>query len=64
MNHLVGLGRLEEAKKDYALLQRISPGYVRTRLEGKSFASFKRPEDGNRSFSFWRLVAGLDDSPT
>jgi adenylate cyclase len=61
LNHQIGLGRISEAKGDFELLQRRAPGYVRTRLEKRGFAPYRRSEDQERNFLFLRIAAGLED---
>jgi TolB-like protein/class 3 adenylate cyclase/Tfp pilus assembly protein PilF len=60
MMHLVGLGRLQEARENLALLERIAPDFVRSRLEERGFSPYRRPEDQERSRKFLRIAVGLD----
>jgi adenylate cyclase len=57
--HLVGLGRLEEANIEYVELKRLSPDYVRARLEQKGFAPYKRTDDQDRNLRHLQIAAGL-----
>ncbi|MGE0854202.1 MAG: adenylate/guanylate cyclase domain-containing protein [Hyphomicrobiaceae bacterium] len=57
---LVGIGEIDKAKAAFRALQEVaSDEYLRHRLE--SGALFIRPEDRERSITFMRIAAGLED---
>jgi tetratricopeptide (TPR) repeat protein len=56
---LVGMGEIDKAKTVFAALQRLAPGFARSRLEGESL--YVRAEDRARLQTFLRIAAGLED---
>ena len=56
---LVGMGEIDEAKTVFAALQRLAPGYARSKLEGLSL--YAQAEDRARSQIFLRIAAGLEN---
>ncbi len=56
---LVGIGEIDNAKTLFAALQRLAPGYARSRLEGESL--YVRAEDRARFQTFLQIAAGLED---
>jgi adenylate cyclase len=57
---LVGAGEIDKAKAAFKALQEVaSEEYLRHRLEAG--ALFTRPEDRERSITFMRIAAGLED---
>ena len=55
---LVELGEIDEARRLLADAEKVAPGYVKSRLEGKSW--FTRPELAARYVAALRKAAGLD----
>jgi adenylate cyclase len=59
--HNVGLAHLDEAKRDFALLNQIAPDYVRRRVRD-GFRLYKRIEDHERNLQFLKVAAGLEST--
>jgi tetratricopeptide (TPR) repeat protein len=57
----VGLGRIEEARKEFEIANRLAPELLKQRLAIGS-PLFKLPEDRERDAKFLRIAAGLEPS--
>ena len=58
----VGLGRIDEARKEFEVANRLAPELLKQRLATGS-PMFKLQEDRQRDAQFLRVAAGLEDAP-
>mgnify|MGYP001609200174 CR=1 FL=1 len=59
----VGLKQIQKAKAALETARQLSPAYVQVRLDGGN-TYFRNPEHRQRSMTFTRIAAGLDDPST